>query len=90
MIDYKWKKISEELYTKIFGEVSKDLCVFGGFTNLVNNSRFDAEISTEWGFNGSMFPLLKSLRKPYRQDIKTDTADWDRYYYISYIVGEQE
>jgi hypothetical protein len=75
-----WEETTEMVYNVIWIQHHKKLQVFETFTNNESNERFGSpHIFTEWGFNGSDVPLMKSSRKKYSDD----QEEWDHRYYLA-------
>ena len=78
-----WIEIPEETYRTLFLILKERLTVFGACTNLANTSICDAKIVTEWGFEGSGNPLVRSYGEPESQMfIPKDTSEWNWRFYI--------
>jgi hypothetical protein len=77
-----WHEITKELYSEIYNKHEKDFTVFGSFTNMENNSRFDARILTEWGFKWAKNPCIKYVTEPKSQEFPGEIKDWPIKYYI--------
>jgi hypothetical protein len=79
---FKWVETNVHVYQAISTEHQKFLKVFGSFTNTEKHPMFGRpQIMTEWGFNGSQFPLIKSVR--FREN---DEEEWQYKFYIGYVI----
>lgn len=82
-----WIETTETVFSVIWIQHHRYLKVFGTFTNSESNERFGKpEVMTEWGFEGSDTPLMKSRRTKQTDDQK----EWDLKYYLAAPVGCEE
>ena len=84
----KWIEITSEVYFGLYDRYQANFSVFGAYTNLENNSRFNAGVLTEWGFAEDEEPLIKCVGKPESQVNVGCMTDWPKKYYLNVLTND--